>query len=67
MAFVASALTAFVAVKWLLRYIQTHRFTVFAVYRVVARRRAVAAGARALSDQSVRVCPPSTSTIAPCM
>lgn len=34
-AFVTSALTAFVAVKWLLRYIQTHRFTVFAVYRLV--------------------------------
>ena len=34
-AFVASAVTAFVAVKWLLRYIQTHRFTAFAIYRVV--------------------------------
>jgi undecaprenyl-diphosphatase len=34
-AFVTSAITAFVAVKWLLRYIQTHRFTVFAVYRLV--------------------------------
>ena len=34
-AFVASAITAFIAVKWLLRYIQQHRFTVFAVYRVV--------------------------------
>ncbi len=34
-AFVASAVTAFIAVKWLLRYIQTHRFTVFAVYRIV--------------------------------
>jgi undecaprenyl-diphosphatase len=34
-AFVASAVTAFVAVKWLLRYIQTHRFTAFAVYRLV--------------------------------
>ncbi|HZX81514.1 MAG TPA: undecaprenyl-diphosphate phosphatase [Lysobacter sp.] len=34
-AFVASALTAFAAVKWLLRYIQTHRFTAFAVYRLV--------------------------------
>ena len=33
-AFVASAITAFIAVKWLLRYIQTHRFTAFAVYRV---------------------------------
>ena len=34
-AFTASALTAFVAVKWLLRYIQTHTFTVFAIYRVI--------------------------------
>ena len=34
-AFVASALTAFIAVKWLLRYIQSHTFTVFAIYRVV--------------------------------
>lgn len=34
-AFTASALTAFAAVKWLLRYIQTHTFTVFAIYRVI--------------------------------
>ena len=34
-AFVASAVTAFIAVKWLLRYIQSHRFTAFAVYRFV--------------------------------
>ena len=33
-AFVASAITAFVAVKWLLHYIQTHRFTIFAWYRI---------------------------------
>jgi undecaprenyl-diphosphatase len=33
-AFVVSALTAFAAVKWLLRYIQTHRFTIFAWYRI---------------------------------
>lgn len=33
-AFLASAITAFIAVKWLLRYIQSHRFTAFAVYRV---------------------------------
>ena len=32
-AFVASALTAFASVKWLLRYIQSHRFTPFAFYR----------------------------------
>lgn len=29
-----SAIVAFVAVKWLLRYIQSHRFTGFAVYRI---------------------------------
>ena len=34
-AFVASAITAFISVKWLLHYIQNHRFTVFAAYRVV--------------------------------
>ena len=34
-AFVASAVTAFIAVKWLLSYIQSHRFTAFAVYRVL--------------------------------
>jgi undecaprenyl-diphosphatase len=34
-AFLASTLTAFVAVKWLLGYIRTHRFTVFAWYRIV--------------------------------
>ena len=34
-AFVVSAVTAFVAVKWLLHYIQHHRFTVFAIYRMV--------------------------------
>ena len=33
-AFVASTVTAFIAVKWLLRYIQSHRFTAFAVYRL---------------------------------
>ena len=34
-AFVVSTVTAFVAVKWLLGYIRTHRFTVFAIYRIV--------------------------------
>ncbi len=34
-AFVASTITAFVVVKWLLRYIQSHRFTLFAIYRIV--------------------------------
>jgi undecaprenyl-diphosphatase len=33
--FVVSAIVAFVAVKWLLKYIQTHRFTIFAWYRIV--------------------------------
>lgn len=32
--FVVSALVAFVVVKWLIRYIQTHRFSAFAVYRI---------------------------------
>ncbi|MET0535083.1 MAG: undecaprenyl-diphosphate phosphatase [Steroidobacter sp.] len=32
--FVVSAVVAFVAVKWLLQYIQTHKFTVFAWYRI---------------------------------
>jgi undecaprenyl-diphosphatase len=35
LAFVVSLVTAFVAVKWLLGYIRTHRFTAFAVYRFV--------------------------------
>jgi undecaprenyl-diphosphatase len=34
-AFVAATVTAFVAVKWLLHYIQSHRFTAFALYRIV--------------------------------
>lgn len=33
--FVVATVTAFVAVKWLLRYIQTHRYTPFAIYRIV--------------------------------
>lgn len=33
--FVVSTVTAFIAVKWLLKYIQTHKFTMFAVYRIV--------------------------------
>jgi len=33
--FVVSAIVAFIAVKWLLRYIQTHRFTPFAWYRLI--------------------------------
>jgi undecaprenyl-diphosphatase len=34
-AFGVSTLTAFVVVKWLMRYIQTHTFNAFAVYRIV--------------------------------
>lgn len=34
-AFVISTLTAFVAVKWLLTYIRSHRFTAFAIYRIL--------------------------------
>ena len=33
--FIVSTITAFIAVKWLLKYIQTHQFTVFAIYRIV--------------------------------
>jgi undecaprenyl-diphosphatase len=32
--FVVSLVVAFIAVKWLLRYVQSHRFTVFAWYRI---------------------------------
>jgi undecaprenyl-diphosphatase len=35
-AFVVSLVTAFAAVSWLLGYIRTHRFTPFAVYRILA-------------------------------
>lgn len=34
-ALVSAALTSFAAVRWLLGYIQTHRFTAFSVYRIV--------------------------------
>jgi undecaprenyl-diphosphatase len=46
--FVVSGIVAFIAVKWLLRYVQSHRFTVFAWYRILfggALLAAVAAGA----------------------
>ena len=33
--FAVSTVTAFVVVKWLLSYIRTHRFTVFAIYRIL--------------------------------
>lgn len=34
-AFVVSTITAFVSVKWLLGFIRSHRFTSFAIYRLV--------------------------------
>jgi undecaprenyl-diphosphatase len=34
-AFAVSTITAFIAVKWLLGYIQSHRFTAFAIYRIL--------------------------------
>jgi undecaprenyl-diphosphatase len=34
-AFAAAVVTGFVVVKWLLGYIKSHRFTAFAVYRIV--------------------------------
>ncbi|OBZ96901.1 UDP pyrophosphate phosphatase [Pararhizobium polonicum] len=34
-AFVVSTITAFIAVKWLLNYIQNNRFTAFAIYRII--------------------------------
>ncbi len=34
-AFVVSTVTAFISVKWLLDYIRTNRFTVFAIYRII--------------------------------
>ena len=33
--FVVSGIVAFIAVKWLLRYVQSHRFTIFAWYRII--------------------------------
>ena len=34
-AFAASMITAFIAVKWLLGYIRGHKFTAFAIYRIL--------------------------------
>ncbi len=34
-AFVVSTIVAFISVKWLLSFIQTNRFTVFAIYRII--------------------------------
>ncbi len=35
LAFIAATATGFVVVKWLLGYIKSHRFTVFAIYRLI--------------------------------
>ena len=32
--FLVSAVVSFIAVKWLLRYVQTHTFTAFGWYRI---------------------------------
>jgi len=42
--FVVSAIVAFIAVRWLLRYIQTHRFTAFAWYRIIVGTVLLASG-----------------------
>jgi len=34
-AFIAASVTGFMVVKWLLNYIKRHRFTGFAVYRLL--------------------------------
>ena len=52
--FVVSAIVAFVAVKWLLGYIRSHRFTPFAIYRIALRRGAVAAAARRRLSRAAR-------------
>ncbi len=35
-AFVVSGVVAFISVKWLLQYVRSHRFTLFAWYRIIA-------------------------------
>ena len=35
LATLVSAVTAFISVKWLLRYIQTHTFVAFGWYRII--------------------------------
>ena len=32
--FIVSAIVSFIVVKWLLRYVQTHTFTLFGYYRI---------------------------------
>jgi undecaprenyl-diphosphatase len=41
--FIVSAIVAFISVKWLLRYVQSHRFTLFAWYRIVVGALLIAA------------------------
>jgi len=48
-AFIVSTVTAFIAVKWLLGYIRTHRFTVFAIYRILLGAALLAAVAYGLA------------------
>ncbi len=36
LATLVAAVVSFIAVKWLLRYVQTHTFTAFGIYRIVA-------------------------------
>lgn len=45
--FAVSAIVAFIAVKWLLRYIQSHRYTAFAGYRIALGAALLAYGAAA--------------------
>ncbi len=44
-AFVVSTVTAFIAVKWLLGYIRVHRYTAFAIYRMILGGALLALGA----------------------
>ena len=53
--FLVSGIVAFIAVKWLLRYIQSHRFTVFAWYRI-ALGAGAAAGADWLLTPDIKCC-----------
>jgi undecaprenyl-diphosphatase len=41
--FIVSGIVAFIAVQWLLRYVQSHRFTLFAWYRIVVGALLIAA------------------------
>lgn len=63
--FIVSLIVAFIAVKWLLRYIRTHRFTAFAIYRIalgVALLVAVGTGFMQNGERSAK--PPGAVPIA---